>query len=93
MNVKPLGKYLLVEPILNKLQSGGGILLPQTVNQDGPQIFKVIVVGSKVTDVQPGQLVLAHSYSAGAIPLPDTMNGRKMITLDQVLAVYENLPS
>jgi chaperonin GroES len=52
MNVKelkPLGDRVLIEPIFEEEKSKGGILLPDTVSKEKPQVGEVLAIGPGVT--------------------------------------------
>lgn len=83
MNIRPLGHNLLVEPVKRKVESGP-IVVPDSVLKEGPQLYRVIAIGSKVEDVPVGCLAVCHSYYEGPTDLPD---GRKIVKDKQVLAL------
>ena len=43
--LKPLGDRVLVKPVLEEEKSKGGILLPDTVSKEKPQVGEVLAVG------------------------------------------------
>jgi len=48
MNVKelkPLGDRVLIKPIFEEEKSKGGILLPDTVSKEKPQVGEVLAIG------------------------------------------------
>lgn len=58
MNLRPLGSNVVVEP-LEVRRSPGGIVTPEQYLPDTSE-WRVVAVGPKVTDMQPGQRVLAY---------------------------------
>ena len=75
MNVKelkPLGDRVLIKPILEEEKSKGGILLPDTVSKEKPQVGEVLSVGPGGTNkdgkmipmtVKKGEKVVYAKYS------------------------------
>ena len=75
MNVKelkPLGDRVLIEPIFEEEKSKGGILLPDTVSKEKPQVGEVLAIGPGVTNkegkiipmtVKKGDKVVYAKYS------------------------------
>ena len=43
--IKPLGDRLLVKPIIEEEKTRGGIVLPDTVSKEKPQVGEVLAVG------------------------------------------------
>ncbi|GAH81373.1 unnamed protein product, partial [marine sediment metagenome] len=53
MNVKelkPLGDRVLIKPVFEEEKSKGGILLPDTVSKEKPQVGEILAVGSGSTN-------------------------------------------
>jgi chaperonin GroES len=75
MNVKelkPLGDRVLIKPILEEEKSKGGILLPDTVSKEKPQVGEVLAIGPGATNkegkiipmtVKKGDKVVYAKYS------------------------------
>ena len=75
MNVKelkPLGDRVLIEPIFEEEKSKGGILLPDTVSKEKPQVGEVLAIGPGVISkegkiipmtVKKGDKVVYAKYS------------------------------
>jgi len=75
MNVKelkPLGDRVLIEPIFEEEKSKGGILLPDTVSKEKPQVGEVLAIGPGATSkegkiipmtVKKGDKVVYAKYS------------------------------
>ncbi len=59
MNVKklkPLGDRVLIKPVFKEEKSKGGILLPDTVSKEKPQIGEILAVGPGTTSKE-GKIV------------------------------------
>ena len=75
MNVKelkPLGDRVLIEPIFEEEKSKGGILLPDTVSKEKPQVGEILAIGPGGTNkdgkiipmtVKKGDKVIYAKYS------------------------------
>ena len=70
--LKPLGDRVLIKPIFEEEKSKGGILLPDTVSKEKPQMGEVLAVGPGGTDkegkvvpmtVKVGDKVVYAKYS------------------------------
>ncbi len=98
--MKLLGNHILVERVKHASKTAGGIHLPPILMDDhntgGPKEFLVLDVGPgrrnrkgvlNCVECSPGDRVICHSYTTGAIELE---GGRKVITDDMIIAV---LPS
>ncbi len=78
MNIKPLGARVLVEPIEEKEQIKGGIVIPDTAKEK-PTEGKVIAIGTKRDDdgkeipfdVKAGDTVLMPKYGGTEVKLND----------------------
>jgi len=76
--LKPLGDYILLEPIKEEMVTEAGIVLPETAEQEKPQKGKVIAVGSgRMKDdgtrippeVKVGDVVIFHQYGPSEIKI------------------------
>jgi len=75
MNVKelkPLGDRVLIKPVVEEEKSKGGILLPDTVSKEKPQVGEIFAVGPGSTSkegkiipmtVKKGDKVVYAKYS------------------------------
>ena len=75
MNVKelkPLGARVLIKPVFEEEKSKGGILLPDTVSKEKPQVGEILAVGPGSTNkegkiipmtVKKGEKVVYAKYS------------------------------
>lgn len=78
MTIKPLGDRVLVEPIEEKEQTVGGIIIPDSAKEK-PMQGKVIAVGTKrdkdgkeiAFDVKKGDTVLLPKYGGTEVKVGD----------------------
>ena len=78
MKIRPLGDRVLVEPIEEKEQTVGGIIIPDSAKEK-PMQGKVIAVGKKTDkdgkeiafDVKVGDTVLLPKYGGTEVKLGD----------------------
>ena len=93
MKIRPLGDRVLVEPIEEKEQTVGGIIIPDSAKEK-PMQGKVIAVGKKLDDagkeiafdVKPGDTVLLPKYGGTAVKL----DGQKLqlVREEDLLGVF-----
>ena len=94
MNIRPLGDRVLVEPIEEKEQTVGGIIIPDSAKEK-PMQGKVIAVGKKLDkdgkeinfDVKKGDTVLLPKYGGTEVKL----DGKKLqlVREEDLLGVLE----
>ena len=94
MNIRPLGDRVLVEPVEEKEQSVGGIIIPDSAKEK-PMQGKVLAVGKKLDkdgkeiafDVKKGDMVLLPKYGGTEIKL----DGKKLqlVREEDLLGVLE----
>ena len=94
MNIRPLGDRVLVEPIEEKEQTVGGIIIPDSAKEK-PMQGKVIAVGKKLDkdgkeipfDVKKGDTVLLPKYGGTEVKL----DGKKLqlVREEDLLGVIE----
>ncbi len=78
MKIRPLGDRVLVEPIEEKEQTVGGIIIPDTAKEK-PMQGTVVAVGKKTDkdgkevafDVKPGDTVLLPKYGGTEVKIDD----------------------
>ncbi len=76
MKIRPLGDRVLVEPIEEKEQTVGGIIIPDTAKEK-PMQGTVVAVGKKTDkdgkevafDVKPGDTVLLPKYGGTEVKI------------------------
>ena len=94
MNIRPLGDRVLVEPVEEKEQSVGGIIIPDSAKEK-PMQGKVLAVGKKLDkdgkeiafDVKKGDTVLLPKYGGTEVKI-----GEKKLQLvreEDLLGVVE----
>ena len=94
MNIRPLGDRVLVEPVEEKEQTVGGIIIPDSAKEK-PMQGKVLAVGKKLDkdgkeiafDVKKGDTVLLPKYGGTEIKL----DGKKLqlVREEDLLGVIE----
>ena len=94
MNIRPLGDRVLVEPVEEKEQSVGGIIIPDSAKEK-PMQGKVLAVGKKLDkdgkeiafDVKKGDTVLLPKYGGTEIKF----DGKKLqlVREEDLLGVLE----
>lgn len=99
MNLKPLGDRVIIEPVEKKNagKTKGGLYLPETVDNEGPEEGKVIAVGpgkrNEDGDLMPiqvkkGNIVIFHkSYGSKEIKVGD--KEYLIVREDDILAIAE----
>ena len=94
MNIRPLGDRVLVEPIEEKEQTVGGIIIPDSAKEK-PMQGKVIAVGKKLDkdgkeinfDVKKGDTVLLPKYGGTEVKIGDTK--LQLVREEDLLGVIE----
>ena len=69
MKLKPLKDKILVQVVLNDPILKGGILLPDSHNNNKKEKGVVIEIGDKVEDVKKGDIILLPRYMGQNIEL------------------------
>ena len=94
MKIRPLGDRVLVEPIEEKEQTVGGIIIPDSAKEK-PMQGKVIAVGKKTDkdgkelafDVKVGDTVLLPKYGGTEVKLGDKK--LQLVREEDLLGVFE----
>ena len=94
MNIRPLGDRVLVEPIEEKEQTVGGIIIPDSAKEK-PMQGKVIAVGKKLDkdgkeiafDVKKGDTVLLPKDGGTEVKLGDKK--LQLVREEDLLGVIE----
>ena len=96
--LKPLGDRVLVKPINEEEKSKGGILLPDTVSKEKPQVGEILAVGPGGTDkdgkivpmtLKKGDKVIYAKYSGTDIK-DDADEDYLLISEKDILAIFED---
>ena len=96
--LKPLGDRVLVKPINEEEKSKGGILLPDTVSKEKPQVGEILAVGPGGTDkdgkivpmtLKKGDKVVYAKYSGTDIK-DDADEDYLLISEKDILALLED---
>ena len=92
-NIKPLGDRVLVEPVEEKEQQQGGIIIPDTAKEK-PMESKIVALGTGKKDddgnlipfeVKVGDVVLTSKYGGTDVKIDD--QEYKILSSDDILAV------
>mgnify|MGYP003639288263 CR=1 FL=1 len=90
MSLRPIGAMVLLKPVAYESQtSSGGVLIAKSLDE-GAQEAKVIAIGVRVENVEPGQIVLfdqrSHSLSNCRV------EGESMVLIGEhdLLAIVES---
>ena len=95
MNVRPVGDRILVEPVEEKENKKGGIIIPDSAKEK-PMESMVIALGTGKTgddckkipfEVKKGDRVLVSKYDGTEIKLNG--NEYKILTSEDILAVVD----
>jgi chaperonin GroES len=94
MKIRPLGDRVLVEPIEEKEQTVGGIIIPDAAKEK-PMQGKVIAVGKKTDkdgkeiafDVKVGDTVLLPKYGGTEVKLGEQK--LQLVREEDLLGVFE----
>ena len=94
MNIRPLGDRVLVEPIEEKEQTVGGIIIPDSAKEK-PMQGKVLAVGKKLDkdgkeiafDVKKGDTVLLPKYGGTEVKINDKK--LQLVREEDLLGVIE----
>ena len=95
--LKPLGDRVLIKPIFEEEKTKGGILLPDTVSKEKPQMGEVLAVGPGGTDkegkvvpltVKVGDKVVYAKYSGTDIK-GDDEEEYLILSEKDILAIFE----
>jgi chaperonin GroES len=94
MNIRPLGDRVLVEPVEEKEQTVGGIIIPDSAKEK-PMQGKVLAVGKKLDkdgkevkfDVKAGDTVLLPKYGGTEVKIDDKK--LQLVREEDLLGVIE----
>ncbi len=94
MKIRPLGERVLVEPIEEKEQTVGGIIIPDSAKEK-PMQGKVVAVGKKLDkdgaeiafDVKVGDTVLLPKYGGTEVKMGDKK--LQLVREEDLLGVIE----
>lgn len=94
MKIRPLGDRVLVEPIEEKEQTVGGIIIPDSAKEK-PMQGKVIAIGKKLDkdgkevkfDVKVGDMVLLPKYGGTEVKVEDKK--LQLVREEDLLGVIE----
>lgn len=76
----PIGKNILVEPVADEEKTASGIVLPDIVNKEVPQMGKIIEVGDAIeTNVKAGDTIFFKKYQPDEIEV----DGKKFLVMEE----------
>lgn len=89
MNIKPIGKRILVKLVKEEEKTAGGIILPGAVDKEKPSIGNVIAVGNdkELSEIKVGQKVI-YSKNSGT-EIKDNDEKYLILNIEDVLAIVE----
>ena len=96
MNIRPLHDRVLVRPMEEEKTTAGGIIIPDSANQEKPNNGEIIAAGNgritdsgdvRAMDVKVGDKVLFGQYAGTAVKL----DGEELLMMkeEDILAVLE----
>ncbi len=86
MNIKPIGKRLLVKPLKMEEKTSSGIILPGSENKTIPNKGEVIALGD-TNEIKLGEKVIYKKFSGTEIV--DYEEKYLILEIEDVLAVTE----
>ena len=95
LNIKPLGDRILVEPVAEKEQTKGGIIIPDTAKEKPTESIVVALGTGKLDDdgkrvpfeVKKGDRILCSKYGGTKIKIDG--NEYKIFNADDLVAILE----
>lgn len=89
MNIKPIGKRILVKLVKEEEKTASGIILPGASDKEKPSIGNVIAVGSdkELAEIKVGQKVIYSKYAGTEIK--DNDEKYLILNIEDVLAIVE----
>ncbi len=87
-NLRPFGDYVLVERIPVKPENESKIVLPDSIKQPLSNFATVLKIGSRVSNVQPGDVIFFGRYSK-SVPIDDS-DTFVLVSEAEILAIVEN---
>ena len=96
--LKPLGDRVLIKPAFKEEKSKGGILLPDTISKEKPQVGEILAVGPGGTNkegkivpmtVKKGDKVVYAKYSGTDIKGDDDDEDYLLLSEKDILAIVE----
>jgi len=96
MNIRPLHDRVLVRPMEEEKTTAGGIIIPDSANQEKPNNGEIIAAGNgritdsgdvRAMDVKVGDKILFGQYAGTAVKL----DGEELLMMkeEDILAVLE----
>ena len=91
MEIKPIGKRVLIKPKEVETKTQSGIFLPDTASKEQPIIGKVVALGSHedLKDINIGEDVIYSRYSGTEIKNSKDEVEYIILNLDDVLGIVK----
>ncbi len=86
MNIKPIGKRLLVKPLKMEEKTSSGIILPGSENKTIPNMGEIVALGG-VDEVKMGEKIIYKKFSGTEVV--DYGEKYLILEIEDVLAVAE----
>jgi chaperonin GroES len=84
MNIKPIGKRLLVKPVKMEEKTSSGIILPGSENKVVPNMGEVVSIGS-IDEVKLGDRIVYQKFAGTEIT--DSGENYLILEIEDVLAI------
>jgi chaperonin GroES len=84
MNIKPIGKRLLVKPVKMEEKTSSGIILPGSENKVVPNMGEVVSIGN-IDEVKLGDRIVYQKFAGTEIT--DSGENYLILEIEDVLAI------
>jgi chaperonin GroES len=86
MNIQPLGKRVVISEIRSEEKTKSGIVLPESVQQEGSNMAQVLAVGSGIeSELQVDDIIIFNRQTGAKL----TLNNENYLIIDEknILAI------
>ena len=87
MNIRPLGKRILVKKVKEEEVRKSGIVLPGKTGEDQPTTGEVVAIGKEIEDIKVGDKIIHEKYTGTEVK--DGDETYLILNLDNVLAITD----
>lgn len=87
MNIKPLGKRVLIKEVIQEEVTKSGIVLPGTVEKEKQITGEVLAISSEITEINVGDTVIYEKYAGTEVKDGDV--SLLIVDIESILAVVE----
>lgn len=87
MNIRPLGKRVLVKKVKEEEVRKSGIVLPGKTSEDQPTTGEVVAIGKEIEDIKVGDKIIHEKYTGTEVK--DGDETYLILNLDNVLAITD----